>query len=358
MSHALLLTTWPTDLGRGSGTALFIGALQRALQARGRSAELIDPGLDPDDYTRFVFERLWFNVRLAGDPRIAEAAWILGLDFDGFALPRRSDQPFIGSARAVFADLVETEPEPFRTLLRVQAFYERENLRACDLVTTPSEYAQGKLVEHYGIAPERIRVIPNGIDLAEWDALRSDLPEPDPSRPPTVLAVSRLFPRKRIEVLVRATPLLRRRFPDVEVRIVGGGFEWENLQRLARRIGAAPNVTWLGDVHRRREVVAEYRRCHVFAHPSIQDAFANACLEGLASSRPVVASDAACMPDLVRRSGGGRIVPPDDPEALAESVGDLLDDPVLRAELGRRGRAFAETLSWERAASSFLELVE
>lgn len=358
MSSAAFITSWPLGLGQGSGTAVFIRALRLAVEAAGTPVRLINPGLDARDYANFTLERFWFNVQLAHEPALAQARWVLGLDYDGFALPRSERQPFISSARAVFAELVETEPEPTRTWLRAQAYFEGHNLRRAHLTVTASEYARRKVIEHYSVAPERVRVIPNGIDLEEWDALWADAPEPEAGRRPTVLAVSKLYPRKRIGVLLRAAPLIRRRFPDVDVRIVGGGFEWDALQALTHELGLADSVTWLGDVDDRRRVVGEFKRCHVFVHPSIQEAFGNVILEGMASARPLVVADAAAPPELVRAADAGRVIAPDEPEALAEAVCALLADDAERERLGRNGRRFAETLTWARTAQQFLELVE
>jgi glycosyltransferase involved in cell wall biosynthesis len=357
MNKALFFTTWPLSLGQGSGTALFVQSIRRAVEALGTPVELVNPPLDSQDYTRFTLERLWFNVQFGRDPRLEQAGWILGLDYDGFAIPRRSGQRFIGTARAVFADLVETEPEPFRTLLQTQAFFEGHNLRSAELVVTPSQYARRKVIEYYQVPEGRAHAVPNGIDLAEWDALWQSLPEPDAARRPTVLAVSKLYPRKKIGVLVRAVPLIRTRFPDVDVRIVGGGFEWDALRQLSIETGADANITWLGDINDRRQIVSEFKRCHVFVHPSIQDAFANVCLEAMASSRPLVVSDAASMPELVRPAGSSSLVPPEDPEALAQAIGDLLADDEKQRQFGRAGRRFAESMRWENTASRFLALI-
>ncbi len=357
MDKALFLTTWPLSLGQGSGTALFVQSIRRAVEALGTKVELVNPPLETQDYARFTLERLWFNVQFGREPRLAQADWILGLDYDGFAIPRRSGQRFIGTARAVFADLVDTEPEPFHTLLQTQAYFEGHNLRSADLVITPSQYARRKVVEHYQVPEPLVHAVPNGIDLVEWDALWQSLPEPDAGRRPTVLAVSKLYPRKKIGVLVQAVPILRRAFPDVDVRIVGGGFEWEALQQFSRDLGASDNITWLGDISDRRKIVAEFKRSHIFVHPSIQDAFANVCLEAMASSRPLVVSDAASMPELVRPAGSGSLVPPEEPEALAQAIGDLLADDEKQHQLGQAGRRFAEGMSWENTASRFLQLV-
>ena len=165
MPDFIVLTGWPLSLQQGSGTALFAGSLIRALRKAGRSVELM--GLDnPDpDYKRQLFERLWYNARLHEDPRLPAADCLLALDYDGYAYSPPAGQRVICSARALFADIAPTEPEPYRSLLELQAFLEAKNLHKADLVTTPSEYAKGKLIEYHGIDPGKIRVIPNAIDL-------------------------------------------------------------------------------------------------------------------------------------------------------------------------------------------------
>ena len=356
-NKAIFITSWPLTLGQGSGTALFVRALQKAVEASGSEVEMINPDLDSHDYVQFTYDRLKFNKGLAQDPRLAAASWLLGIDYDGYAIPRRSWQPFIASARAVFADLVDTEPEPYKTMLRTQAYFEGQNLRLSDLVITPSRYARGKVMAYYQVPAERVHAVPNGIDLLEWDRHWNALPEPDPSRRPTVLAVSKLYPRKKIATLIQAVPILRLRYPDIDVRIVGGGFEWEKLQLLTRELNVADNVTWLGDINERRQVIGEFKNSHVFTHPSIQDAFANVCLESMAAGRAQVVSDAASMPDMVRQAKSGLVVPPENPAALAHALITLLEDEPQRQVLAANGRRFAQTMTWDKTASRFLELV-
>ena len=360
MSYALFLSSWPTSLAEGSGAALFVTSLKKAVEAQGRPVVFVNPKLKTSDYTQFTLDRFTFNIRLADKHQslIDGADWIFGLDYDGFALPRQSGRPFIVSVRSVFADLVDTEPEPFKTLLRAQSHFEGHNVRQADCITTPSEYARQKIIEYYQVDERRVHAIPNGIDLDQWDSLWATIPEPDPYRRPTVLAVSKLYPRKNISTLLRAIPELRNYYPDIDVRIVGAGFEWNELHQLSCDLGITGNVTWLGDINDRRSVVAEYKNCHVFVHPSVQDAFANVCLESMASSRPLVVSDAAAMPALVRTSSSGLIVPPRNPEAFADAIRSLLENRSLRDTFGKNGRAFAESMTWRKTSEAHLSLIE
>lgn len=357
MKKAAFITSWPLSPGQGSGTALFVNSLQKAVNDLGDKVNLINPKLDTSDYVQFTLDRLWFNVSLSNDERIKEADWILGLDYDGFSLTSSKNQRFFGTARAVFADLVDTEPEPFRSMLKTQAYFEGHNLRKSEMVFVPSSYAKRKVIEYYNVNSKGIHVIPNGINLIEWDQLARTIPETVDSERPTVLAVSKLYPRKKISTLIKAIPTISSRYPDVDIRVVGGGFEWDKLQRLSEELGVTNNITWLGDVNDRRSIVQEFHGCHVFTHPSIQDAFANVCLESMAASKPLVVSNAAAMPDLVTASNSGLIVPPEDPQALASAIISLLDDESKRIQFGRNGRKFAEQMTWEKTAQAFIDKV-
>ena len=68
-NQAIFITSWPMTLGQGSGTALFVRALQKAVEANGSEVEMINPDLDSHDYVQFTYDRLKFNVQLAQDPR-------------------------------------------------------------------------------------------------------------------------------------------------------------------------------------------------------------------------------------------------------------------------------------------------
>lgn len=356
MDPGIILTTWPTDITRGSGQALFIGSFLDALERTRTPVTFINPAPDAADYLTFLSERLWTNAQLASDPRFTAAAWVLGLDFDGFALPRRPTQPFIVSVRSLFAGFIRFETEPLRTLVQQQAYFEGRNARQADLVTVPSHVARQWVIDAYGVSADRVAVVDNGIDLASWDAALAGSGE-IVATGPTLLAVSKLYPRKKIDVLVRALPAVAQRFPDVSLRVVGGGIEAARLRALAEAVGVAGRIVWLGDVSQRAAVAAEYRRCDLFLHPSLFETFGNVVLEAMAARRPLVVAADTAPAELVTRADGGVVVPPDDPEATAAAVIALLEDAAQRRRLGENGRRFAAAMSWTATAERYRALL-
>jgi glycosyltransferase involved in cell wall biosynthesis len=354
--HGAILTSWPADLATGSGTALFVNALTHALHATGWRAELYTlPPTGVVDYAQLVAARIGWNAHMAHAPQVADSTWVLGLDYDGYGLPHRRGQTRIASARALFAEIVATEPEPLRSLLTLQAALDDLNFRQVDVVTVPSAYAAQAVQAYHAVPADRVRVIANGINLAEWDALLASAP-PRPHTRPVLLAVSKLYPRKRLDAVLRALPAVQASFPEVELRVAGGGFAWDTWRALAHDLGVAKAVTWLGDVDRAR-VAAEFAGATVFVHPSIQETFGNVCLESMGARVPLVVSAGTAPAELVQASRAGLAVHIDDTDALAQALCALLADAGQRTALGARGRAFAEAHPWERAALAYMDLI-
>lgn len=354
--HGAILTSWPADLATGSGTALFVNALTQALHASGWRAELYTmPSTGVDGYAQLLAARIGWNARMAHMPEVADSTWVLGLDYDGYGLPHRRGQTRIASARALFAEIVATEPEPLRSMLTVQAALDDLHFRQVDVVTVPSAYAAQAVQAYHAVPADRIRVIANGINLAEWDALLNSAPPRAHTRP-VLLAVSKLYPRKRLDAVLRALPAVQASFPEVELRVAGGGFAWDAWRALAHDLGVAKAVTWLGDIDR-AAVAAEFAGATVFVHPSIQETFGNVCLEAMGARVPLVVSAGTAPAELAHASRAGLAVPIDDTDALAESLCALLADGSRCAALGARGRAFAEAHPWARAATAYMDLI-
>jgi glycosyltransferase involved in cell wall biosynthesis len=216
---------------------------------------------------------------------------------------------------------------------------------------TTSRYAAARLRELYGIAGD-IRVVPELIDLDGWrEILRRHSTPPDPTRF-TVLCVCRFYPRKRVDLLLRAAARLAGSIPNLDLRIVGRGPREPQLHRLATDLGV--NVVWLGDVTQ-ADLAAEYSRAHLFCLPSVQEGFGIVFLEAMAAGLPIVAARAAAVPEGIPR---GLLVPPGDDEALAAGIERLWKDEPMRRQLAEAGRGRVAEFAAPRVAARFLEEVQ
>ena len=164
----------------------------------------------------------------------------------------------------------------------------------------------------------------------------------DPDRPVRLLGVARLVPKKGVEVLLEALAALP---PDLHWRYehVGGGPLLDALAAAATRLGLAERITWRGALAQ-DQVADAYRAADLFvlasrvAPDGDRDGLPNVLLEAGALELPVVASRIGAVSELVEDGVNGRLVPPDDPSALAVALAALIRDPAARLRRGRAGR--------------------
>ncbi len=280
---------------------------------------------------------------------------VLGVDLDGFLWARRRAIPFVASLKGIIADELKNERGRVRALLAVQARWERRNVERADLVMVTSRYSAEVAQREYGVSPERLAVVPEPIDLEVWDDQFWRAPRRERTGP-VVLCVARMYPRKRLQDLLRAAGILRIRVPGIQVRIVGRGPEWAALGRLHAELGLADSVVLLGDLPRER-LAEEYVNATLFCLPSVQEGFGIVFLEAMAAELPVVACRIAAVPEVVQDGVTGVLVPPRDPGALAEALERLIEEPARAKRLGQEGRRRALALSPRHVAERFLSAV-
>jgi glycosyltransferase involved in cell wall biosynthesis len=204
-----------------------------------------------------------------------------------------------------------------------------------------------------GFAREAIRVIYPGVDAAHYapDArvARADRP--------AFLYVGRLKRYKAVETAIRAVSVLRRSGQaDAELWIAGEGSDRPRLQRVAAEQDG-DGVTFLGYVSEEKKLEL-YRRAWAVVFPSPKEGWGITNLEAAGCGTPAVASDSPGLRESVRNRETGLLVPHGDVAALVSAFRELACDAALRQRLSLGARAFAQSLSWERAARETLEHLE
>ncbi len=196
--------------------------------------------------------------------------------------------------------------------------------------------------------PGDYKVIPNGVDVeryqravpvARWQDGRQN-----------VLFVGRFEPRKGVLDMLKGYRLLRRAGVDARLLLVGGGPQ----EREARRYVATrrlQGVEFLGRVSD-DEKAQLFRTADVYASPATgRESFGIVLLEAMAAGAPIVASDIHGYKGVVRRGREALLVPPKDHKELAASIGRLLRDRELAAEMSASGMRRAEEFSWPRVTA-------
>lgn len=349
--HIAFVDSWIQSVAEGSGTAAGIGGLAGALRARGHTVRRLSPPTAwPGNLT---LRRLWFNLQLPALMRGARYDLVVGFDIDGFLLadtPRRA--PYLAAVKGVIAEELRHERGNVRRLLWSLSRLERRNVRRADGVFTTSAYCRSAIGRHYGVLADRVRIVPEGIDLDRWRRIAAATPRVSDGA--TILCIARQYPRKRVVDLIDALPLVRRAVPHACALIVGDGPEHAALRRQAERLGLREAVHFFGALPDDDAVARLYRAADVFCLPSVQEGFGIVFLEAMASGLPVVATAAAAIPEVVPPGAAGLLVPPRDVAALAAALTELLSNPERRASLGAFGLAHVEQYDWGRVADLFL----
>ena len=198
------------------------------------------------------------------------------------------------------------------------------------------------------IAP-RLSVVPNGVDPERFEHA------PGFAHPrPYVLAVARLSREKGVDVLLEA---VARVDVGVDLLVAGDGPERAALEHQRAARGLQGRVHFLGAVE--PEVVAAlHRGALLLACPSRWEGLPLVCLEAMAAGRAVVATGVDGTPDAVEDGGTGLLVPPDDPQALADALAALLRDPDRRQRFGARGHARVRAeFTWDTVARRYLDIL-
>ncbi len=227
------------------------------------------------------------------------------------------------------------------------------------------------LEDYYGADPGRLRLIPCGFDPCEfWPTDRRAARRVlglDPDEP-IVLQLGRMVPRKGVETAVRGVARLRRGYGVLARLLVVGGESREpdpavtpeigRLQSIARDEGIADGVTFVGS-RGRDELRLYYAAADVFVTTPWYEPFGITPLEAMACGRPVVGSAVGGIKYTVKDGRTGFLVPPKDPDALAERLARLFREPGLLGEFGRRAvRRVRQLFTWERVAARVERLYE
>jgi starch synthase (maltosyl-transferring) len=185
--------------------------------------------------------------------------------------------------------------------------------------------------------PDKLRVIPNGIDVRPYEEARPAGPD-SLGLPPgrrLVTCVGRLDLQKGVDLLVESAGRWLARVPDCDLLLVGRGPLESRLRERCRAVGIAGRVVFPGW---RADVPAVLAASRLAVLPSRWEGMPNILLEAMAAGLPVVATDVAGVREVLGPLADAQVVPPEAPEALTQRIVRLLTDPDHAAKLGQKNR--------------------
>lgn len=205
----------------------------------------------------------------------------------------------------------------------------------------------------YGIDPQRVRVLGNGVDTTFFG------PPPPGQKPPTeryALTVARLAPRKGIADLVAAAEIVARQDPSFRFFIAGSGPMEKDLQSEIERRKLGNQVKLLGHIQDRRQLADLYRNATLFIHPAHYEGLPTVLLEAMACGRPVISTAVSGALDVIQPEGNGLLVPPHNPVAIADATLHLLKNGGQAESFGQAAhRTIEERYSWSRVSENYMK---
>lgn len=241
--------------------------------------------------------------------------------------------------REQYLSIGKSDMSPFgkRFLLGMVGAVSRTALWAADQISPVAAY-NIRWESQLGASNDRFKVIYNGVDPTVFQ------PRPRPSGSPlTVVSVARIDPIKDLETLMRAAAIVRREMPEVKFAVYGSvsvQSYYEKLLALRKELRLGDSFTFAGHVE---SPAVAYQSGDVVALSSISEGFPYAVVEAMMSGRAVVATDVGGTAEAL--GDWGLLVPPQQPEMMAEALLKVLADPQMRRQMAEE--------SYERALSQF-----
>jgi starch synthase len=229
--------------------------------------------------------------------------------------------------------------------------------QAADRVIAVSAEMKADILRYYEVAPEKVTVIHNGVDLEQYRSVpeRSFLEEKGIIGP-YLLFVGRISRQKGILQLIEAMTMLK----DTGLKLVlcASAPDTPELEAEVRRgIAANPDIIWLNEMVPKDQVIQLYSHALIFVCPSLYEPFGIINLEAMACQTPVVASRTGGIKEVVVHGETGLLVEPGEPRELAAAIRSLSADPDLLGKFKTAGRQRVErNFSWDVIARKTVDL--
>ncbi len=227
-------------------------------------------------------------------------------------------------------------------------------LRYCNLadrIVVNSEFMRHNVITLYRVNPDKVVVIPNGIDLKMFTNCNCRIPlEGDPS----LLYIGHFSTLKGVDILIKAIAQLKSQLPNIKLHLIGRGND-QYFELLAKKEGIENSLVFHGWA-KQSMAASYYKSAEICVFPSRHEGFGLVILEAMASGSPVIASDIPSFKEIISDGIDGKLFKSEDPIDLSKAILALHQDALLRNYLCHNALRTALKYSWENIADKYIFL--
>lgn len=229
---------------------------------------------------------------------------------------------------------------------------ESSSYKKADKIIAVSSSTKNVLVERYGLREERIKVIPNGVDLSRFHPMNID------KIPNSILYVGRLDKRKGIDFLVKTIPLIKKEIPEIKLFIVGKGKLRKPLEKFIHFHHLESNIQFLGFIPD-RELPQWYNKAEITVIPSVFEGFGITAIESMACGTPVIATKVDGLKDVIDDGKTGFLIAPSNKEELSNTIIRILKNEKLRDKIIKNGKKeILDRFKWNKIIGEILGIYQ
>lgn len=279
-----------------------------------------------------------------------------GAGIEGMLAAKIFKKPLVGTNHTPILEFMRYSPIKADWFRNVALHYDGWIYNRANFVSSPAQAIFDEMKYFNHTIPHQ--PVSNPIDTERFIPPKSKMAAKKKAGLPnfTLLFVSKVSYEKRIDLVIRALAIAKLKIPNITLAVVGQGEYGGELEKLARKVGVAENVKFLGFIP--HEHLAEiYQASDLFAMMSRAETQSIAAMQALSTKVPVLAANAWGLKEYII-PGVGFLIEPEDVQTLAKKIVLLHDDAALRKKMGNAARKYVERLSIDTVTTLWEKLYQ
>jgi len=261
--------------------------------------------------------------------------------------PKVTRKPVIAQIHHIHQEVTHIELN--NPLAHIVNKAERTIPKIYEHIITVSNSTKQELIKHFHIDPDKIEVIPNGVDLEKYKPGEKDLR-------PTILWVGRMKKYKNLDHLLLAYKIVKQKVPEAQLIIIGSGDQEHQMKKLAKELGLK-DVHFLGYVPE-EEKIMWMQKAWVIVSTSTIEGWGMTITEANACATPAIGYDVPGLRDSIKHMKTGILVQYGNIKAMAKAMIMLTEDQELWRRLAENALNWAKQFDWDKSAERFVKVIE